>query len=179
MTFEKHLSSVSRAASQKFGILRRSECSMIDRFMGDAFGVLSCQFWSIVLQSGARQPIHTLNYRCALVAHRYTYALPRCRTLQYSKTFIPFSVSLWNDLANSVFDGVSGGFQEQGQRFFIVLSCSIPTIVFYFFPFLFFLSIGWYCGAGVFGLIRCTSLSLSLALPTFFNNNDNNVLTAR
>ena len=137
---------------------------MIDRFLGDAFGVLSCQFWSIVLQSGARLPIHTLNYwteqsvrgsrfltvvvfeceishrrsvavlcmlykiRCnpvnplngalpgpyvpvrvtrgALVAHRYTYAPPRCRTLQYSRTFIPFSVSLWNDLANPVFDGV-------------------------------------------------------------------------
>ena len=40
-----------------------------------------------------------------------------------------------------------------------------------FFPFL-FLSIGWYCGAGVFGLIGCISLSLSLALPTFFNNNN-------
>ena len=35
---------------------------MIDRFLGDAFGVLPCQFWSIVLQSGARLPIHTLNY---------------------------------------------------------------------------------------------------------------------
>ena len=34
----------------------------IDRFLGDAFGVLSCQFWSIVLQSGALLPIHTLNY---------------------------------------------------------------------------------------------------------------------
>ena len=46
-----------------------------------------------------------------------------------------------------------------------------------FFPFLFFLSmtIGWYCEAGVFGLIRCISLSLSLALPTFFNNNNNNI----
>ena len=42
-----------------------------------------------------------------------------------------------------------------------------------FFPFLYCLSIGWYCGAGVFGLIRCTSLSLSLALPTFLNNNNN------
>ena len=42
-----------------------------------------------------------------------------------------------------------------------------------FFPFLFFLSIGWYCGAGVFGLIGCIPLSFSLALPTFFNNNDN------
>ena len=131
--------------------------------MGDAFGVLSWEFWSIVLQSGARLPIHTLNYRTehvsgaqfltggvfeldishrrsvavlcmlyeircnpvhplnaalpgpyvpvrvtrgALVAHRYTHAPPRCRTLQYSRTFIPFSVSLWNDLANPVFDGV-------------------------------------------------------------------------
>ena len=35
---------------------------MIDRFLGDAFGVLSCQFWSIVLHSGAQLPIHTLNY---------------------------------------------------------------------------------------------------------------------
>ena len=34
----------------------------MDRFLGDAFGVLSCQFWSIVLQSVARLPIHTLNY---------------------------------------------------------------------------------------------------------------------
>ena len=39
--------------------------------------------------------------------------------------------------------------------------------------FLFFLSIGRYCGAGVFGLIGCIPLSLSLALPTFFNNNYN------
>ena len=63
-------------------------------------------------------PVHPLNgalpgpcvpvlvTRSALVAYRYTYALPRCRTLQYSRTFIQFSVSLWNDLADSVFDGV-------------------------------------------------------------------------
>ena len=130
------------------------ECFMIDRFLGDAFGVLCSQFWSIVLQSGALLPMHTLNtrpssqwypvsnwgwvwvwhfhrrsvavlcllykIRCnpvhplngalpgpymparvtrgALVAHRYTYAPPRCRTLQYSRTFIPLSVSLRNDL---------------------------------------------------------------------------------
>ena len=43
------------------------------------------------------------------------------------------------------------------------------------FPILFFRSIGWYCDAGVFGLIGCTSLSVGLALPTSFNNNyDNN-----
>ena len=37
---------------------------------------------------------------CSLVAHRYTYAPPRCRTSQSSMTFILLSVSLWNDLAN-------------------------------------------------------------------------------
>ena len=63
-------------------------------------------------------PLHPLNgalpgpyvlarvTRGALVAHQYTFAQPRCRTLQYSRTFISFPVSLWNDLASSVFDGV-------------------------------------------------------------------------
>ena len=63
-------------------------------------------------------PVHPLNgalpgphvpvrvTRGAVVAHRFTYALPRCRTLQYRRTFIPLSVSLWNDLASPVFDGV-------------------------------------------------------------------------
>ena len=43
-------------------------CSVIDRFLLDDFGVLSCQFWTkprlvgFVLQSGARLPIHTINY---------------------------------------------------------------------------------------------------------------------
>ena len=42
----------------------------------------------------------------------------------------------------------------------------------HFFPFHFFLSIGWCCGAGVYGLIGCISLSLSLPLTTYFNNNN-------
>ena len=47
---------------------------------------------------------------------RYTYAPPRCRALQYSRTFIPFSVSLWNDLANSVCDGVGlAGFKTRAN----------------------------------------------------------------
>ena len=44
--------------------------------------------------------------RGAVIAHRFTSAPPRCRTLQYRRTFIPFSVSLWNDLSDPVFDGV-------------------------------------------------------------------------
>ena len=56
MTFEKHLRSVSRAASQRLGILKKYWRVFHDRsLLGDAFGVLSCQFWSTVLQSGARQ----------------------------------------------------------------------------------------------------------------------------
>ena len=148
---------------------------MIDSFLGDAFGVLFCQFWSIVLQSGARllkhsthhkildravsgarfltgsvfecdfshrrsvavlcmlykircSPVQPLNGalpgpyvparvpRSVLVAHRYTYAPSSCRTLQYSRTFIPFSVSIWNDLANPVFDGVGlAGFKTRAN----------------------------------------------------------------
>ena len=63
MTFEKHLRLVSRAASQILGILRKSWRVFHDRsLLWDAFGVLSCQFLSTVLQCGARLPIHTLNY---------------------------------------------------------------------------------------------------------------------
>ena len=42
----------------------------------------------------------------AFVAHWYTHALPRCRTSQYCRTFISNLLSLWHDLADSVFDGV-------------------------------------------------------------------------
>ena len=58
--------------------------------------------------------------RDALVAHRYTYAPPRCRTSQYRRTFIPLSVSLWNDLADLVFDGVGpAGFKSNANAFLL------------------------------------------------------------
>ena len=42
--------------------------------------------------------------------------LMHCRTLQYSRTFIPFSVSPWNDLAKPVFDGVGlAGFKSRAN----------------------------------------------------------------
>ena len=151
MTFEKHLRSVSRGASQRLGILRKSWRVFHDR------SLLGRCFWGFVLPvleycsaiwcsaadkdlklldravSGARfltggvfecdishrrslavlcilykircNPARLLNgalpgpylparvTRSALVAHRYTYALPCCRTLQYGRTFIPLSVS--------------------------------------------------------------------------------------
>ena len=56
----------------------------------------------------------------ALVAHRYTYAPPRCRTSQYCITLIPLSVSLWNDLANYVFDGFElAGFKCRANAFLL------------------------------------------------------------
>ena len=56
--------------------------------------------------------------RDALVAHRHSFAPPRCRTSQDRISFLPLSVSLLNDLNDPVFDGVGlEGFQEQNQCF--------------------------------------------------------------
>ena len=44
--------------------------------------------------------------RGAVIAHRYTYSPSRCRTSQYSRTFITVSISLWNDLIDPLFEGV-------------------------------------------------------------------------
>ena len=147
MTFEKHLRSVSIAASQRLVILRKScrlfhDRSLLGRcFRGFVLAVLEycsavwCSAADAHLKlldravSGARfltggvfecyishrrpvlvlcmlyktrcNPVHPLNgalpgqyvplrvTRGALVAHRYTYAPPRCGTSQYSSIFIP------------------------------------------------------------------------------------------
>ena len=140
MTFEKHLCSVSRAASQRLGLLRKSwrvfhdrsllgrcfrgfvlavleYCSavwcsaadthlkLLDRAVSGArfltWGVFECDISHLrsmavlcMLYKIRCYPVHPLNgallgpyvparvTRGALVAHRYTYAPPRCRTLQ-------------------------------------------------------------------------------------------------
>ena len=57
--------------------------------------------------------------RGALVAHRYTYAQPCCRNSKYRMTFVPLSVSNWNDLAH-VFDGVGlAGFKIRANVFLL------------------------------------------------------------
>ena len=56
--------------------------------------------------------------RGALVAHRHSFAPPRCRASQYLRTFVPLSVFLWNDLSDSVFDGVGlAGFKSRANAF--------------------------------------------------------------
>ena len=97
-------------------------------------------------------PVHHLNgalpgpcvparvARGALVAHRYTYAPPRCRTLQYSRTFIPFSVSLWNDLANPVFYGVGlAGLKSRANASLLAQAALSLLLSSTLFQFLFFM----------------------------------------
>ena len=72
-------------------------------------------------QRGLYMPVGVT--RGALVAHRHIYSIPRCRTQQCHRTFIPFSVSLWNDHAGPVFDGVGlAGFKSRANAFLLRLS---------------------------------------------------------
>ena len=96
------------------------EYSMIDCSPGDAFMVLSCQFWNTVLQCASVPYVLVRVTRGTLIAHRYSYSPPRCRTSQYRRTFILLSVSLWNDRVDSVFDGVGlAGFNRRSNAFLL------------------------------------------------------------
>ena len=77
-------------------------------------------------------PIHPLNdalpgpyapvrvTRGALVTHRYIYVPPRCKTSQYRRTFVPLSLSLSNDRADPVFDGVGlADFKSRANAFLL------------------------------------------------------------
>ena len=56
----------------------------------------------------------------AVIAHRYTYVLPHCKISQYSRIFIPFSVSLWNDFRDPMLDGVGlVGFKSRTNAFLL------------------------------------------------------------
>ena len=82
--------------------------------------------------------------RGGLVAHRYTYASPRCRKSQHSRTFIPISVSLWNDLAALVLDNVGlAGSRAVTMLFLPKLLYPYYRLTSIFFPFSSFcLSVG-------------------------------------
>ena len=58
--------------------------------------------------------------RGALVAHRHSFAPPRCRISQSRRSFVPLCVSLWNDLSDPVFDGVGlAGFKSRASAFLL------------------------------------------------------------
>ena len=77
--------------------------------------------------------------RGAVIAHRCISAPPRCITSQYRRTSIPLSVSLRNDLSDSVFDGVGlAGFKSRANAFLLslLLAPFLPHTVFPFSPFI-------------------------------------------
>ena len=165
MTFQKHLRSVSRAASQRLGMRKSwrvfhdrsllgrcyrgfvmtvleycpavwcsaadTHLKLLDRAVSGALfltvGVFECDIarrrsvavLSMLIRSGIT--------RCTLLMVLYLYRMCQCElhsvlcscitsayscasSLQYSRTFIPISVSLWNDHADPAFDdmGLAG-----------------------------------------------------------------------
>ena len=110
--------------------------------------------------------------RGALVAHWYTYSILRCGTSPYCRTFIFPSqcpcgmililyLMLWDWQVS-----------RAGPMLFSWPELLYPFLSFNIFPFLFFLSISWYCGAVSFGQIKCKTLSPSFAVQTSFNINN-------
>ena len=81
--------------------------------------------------------------RGALIAQRYTFTPLRCRTSQYRRTFIPLSVSLWNDLVDPVFDGVGLAVFKSRSNAFLHGLVALSFFVFNYFPILFFSAIVW------------------------------------
>ena len=58
--------------------------------------------------------------RSALVAHWYTSPPPRFRTSQYHRIFVPLAVSLWNDLADPMFNDMElAGFMSRAIAFLL------------------------------------------------------------
>ena len=169
MTFEKHLHSVSRAASQWLGILKFWQvfhdrsllgrcyrgfvlpvldycsavwCSaadthlrLLDRVVSGASiltgGVLECDLSHrrsvsvlCMLYKIGCNPVHPLcgalhvpyvpvRVTCGAVDRTSVHL---CASSLYRRTFIPLSVSLWNDLSDPVFDGVGlAGFKTRAN----------------------------------------------------------------
>ena len=128
-----------------------------------------CTFWLIVLY---------LNCMCQCGLHAVPWShigilMRRLAAEPYSSKGIVFllSVCLWNDVA-ALYSMV---WDWRVSRAWLMLFYW-PNLIYpsyTIFPFICFLSIGWYCGFVVFGLIGSRSVSLRLALPTSFNNNNN------
>ena len=100
----------------------------------------------------------------------YTRCFGRTSVYVCASSLQNLVVALWNCVADFVFDGVGlEGFKSRANDFYWpnLLAPVLSSVS----PFL-FIYIVWYCGAGVFGLIRSYLLSSGLPLPTLFNNNN-------
>ena len=160
------------------------------RFLGDAFGVLclnakmlSVDLWQYCescIRSDVTRRTLSLVSTCAVCASEgYTGCAGRTSVYLCSSSLQNLAVlkdsrySSGTILLTAVFDAVrltsfksrANAFHWQKQLYPFLSSI---------FPFLYILSLDWYCGDGVFSLIVCKSLSPSLVMPTSFNNNNNN-----
>ena len=109
--------------------------------------------------------------RGVVITHQYTHAPPRCRTSQYHITFIPLSVSLWNDLGDPVFNCVVLSSFKSKANFFYWPSCSLP------FCLLLFSYLFSFCGLVFWGWGLRPDRVFSRSLPAlhcqrFLNNNN-------
>ena len=196
MTFEEHLRSVSRAASQRLGILRKSWQVFHDIcFLGGAvyrgFVLPVLEYCSVESCSAADTHLKLLDrvfsggsfstggvFECDLV-HRWSEVWPVAHSLWCSSCaacagadnstlmlllaaeprsiaglLIPFQYLFGTILVTPYSMVWDWRVSEQGKFFFIGQSAR-SLFVSPCFPFLFFHSMGWYCGAGVFGLMGC------------------------
>ena len=96
-----------------------SHLKLLDRVVRSASGGLECNLahrrsvaelcMIFKIKSNPMYPLSgalSLPYvreRGALIAHRHSFAPPRCRTSLYRRTFVPLSGSLWNDLRVTLF----------------------------------------------------------------------------
>ena len=134
MTFEKHLRSVSRAAPQRLGILRRSGQVFHDRLLlgrcFSSFVLPDLEYCSAVWCSAGGTP-RTM----AGLSFPFQYLCGTIFVTPYSK--------VWDCRVSRAWPMP---FYWPCCSLLFVSSC---------FPFLFFYSLGWYCGAALFRLIRC------------------------
>ena len=71
--------------------------------------------------------------RGALVAHRHSFVPRRCRISQDRRTFVPLSVSLWNDICDLVYLMVSDWRVLRAES---MVSC-LPNLLFLLSPTIF------------------------------------------
>ena len=199
MTFKKHLRSVSRAASQRLGILKKSWWAFNDRFYpwemfaGFYPACLSC---STVLQCGALLPIHTLNYwtlgqyyawwiRSAATRDSPTLwcttcgvCVIVCYTRRVGRTSIGIIMRLIaaeHRIAPRDFYPLSVSLRNDlgDQCFVICPSCSIHFCHLLFYLFL-FVYMGWWLWSWGLRTGRVSITLSGLAFPSFLNNINNN-----
>ena len=110
--------------------------------------------------------------RGALVAHRHSFAPPRCRTSHYRRSFVP-PLCLFGTILVTLCLMV---WDWRVSRAEPMLSCW-HDLLFLFCLLLFNLflpSKGWLCGVVVFGLIECPHSLPALHSGLQNNNNNNN-----